>query len=170
MKRQGYETFFPHYKQWTTPKKTKPRELIKPYLTRYLFVGMNGGSNQSVYTINNTIGVSTVVYCGFEALAIPETIISELKGRGNESGEIPVGKVKKPGFEGKIGDKVVFTADSPLAGLIWEIRGVDNSGRLVVELENNLGSGARITADPAKVGEILKGDQPSTAIEPIGAE
>lgn len=128
---------------------------------------MDGSTNQSVYSINNTVGVSTVVYCGYSALSIPEVIITELKGRADKDGEIDMGD-KKPGFAGKIGDRIKLKEVSPLSGLIWQIRGVDKSGRLMIELENSMGAG-RITADPSLVGEIL-GDSTSRPIEPTGRE
>jgi transcription antitermination factor NusG len=159
---QGYATLFPHYRQWTTPKKTKPREVIKPYLTRYLFVGVREG--QSFYTINNTIGVSTVVYCGYDALSIPESIIEEIRSRGDSDGRIWVKGDERPEFPGKPGDKVKFSEKSPLFGLLAEIKRVDNTGRLMVQLEQLLGSTREISVSQADV-ELV-----STAIEPTSRE
>ena len=166
LKRQGYDTFFPHHMLWTTPKKTKPRQIIKPYLTRYIFVGLNGGPNQSIYSINSTIGVSTVVYCGYNALPIPENLITRLRALGDDKGEIPLAKKKEPDFQGKAGDRLTFRNESPLCGLIGQLRGVDKTGKLVVELENQLDSGLRITVDQSNVDKILRenADSPQMAV------
>ena len=171
LRRQGYETFFPHYKHWTTPKKTKPREVIKPYLTRYIFVGMDRRAGHSFYNINSTIGVSTVVYCGYQALSIPPSIIQELKERANNEGEVYLGKKPEPPFPGKVGDKIKLAEHSPLFGLIAELRGVDKSGKLVVKLEQMLGAEREILISRTDVGAIIsREDGASRPLEPTTGE
>jgi transcription antitermination factor NusG len=119
---------------------------------------------QSFYTINNTIGVSTVVYCGYDALSIPESIIEEIRSRGDSDGRIWVKGDERPEFPGKPGDKVKFSEKSPLFGLLAEIKRVDNTGRLMVQLEQLLGSTREISVSQADV-ELV-----STAIEPTSRE
>lgn len=107
---------------------------------------MDGSTNQSIYSINNTIGVATVVYCGWGALSIPQTIIDELQSRADKHGEIPMSQKGKPEFPGQPGDKVQFKTGSPFEGLIAVLQGVDKTGKLVVELENSMGPGRITTA------------------------
>jgi hypothetical protein len=104
------------------------------------------------------------VYCGYEALSIPENIIAELRGRGDSDGRIRGVGEKEPEFPGKIGDKVRFSEKSPLFGLLAEIKRVDNTGRLMVQLEQLLGSTREISVSQADV-ELV-----STAIEPTEGE
>ena len=156
LRRQGYLTFYPHYMQWTKPRKTKPRLLKKPYLTRYLFVAFDEANpNHSFYAINNTFGVSTVVYCGYSALSIPKMIITEIMDRADENGRIFLDTEDKPPFPGKAGDWLKFREGSPLFGFITELRRVDNSGRLVVQLNQMLGSDRLVTVHRDDVGEII---------------
>jgi hypothetical protein len=75
-----------------------------------------------------------------------------------------VGDEGKPEFPGKIGDRVKFSEKSPLFGLIAEIKRVDNTGRLMVQLEQLLGSTREISVSQADV-ELV-----STAIEPTSRE
>lgn len=107
--------------------------------------------------------MSTVVYCGYEALPIPEGIITELRGLGDSQGRIAL-PGQDTGFPGKIGDRVRFSEKSPLFGLIAEIKRVDNTGRLMVQLEQLLGSTREISVSQADV-ELV-----STAIEPTQGE
>lgn len=126
---------------------------------------------QSIYAINNTIGVSTVVYCGYSALSIPLGIIAELKQRADEYGEIQVVKKKKPELPGMLGDGVRFAEHSPLFGLVAQLRGVDNTGKLVVELDQMLGSARSITVARSDVGAIIsKSDGTARPLEPTTGE
>lgn len=113
------------------------------------------GPGQSIYSINNTIGVSTVVYCGYEALSIPQAIVAELMRRADQNGEIEMQKGKEV-FPGKKGDKIKFSESSPLFGFIAEIQRVDITGKLVVVLDKMLGSEREVLVNRADVGEIIK--------------
>ena len=171
LKRQGYVVFYPHYLEWTKPKKVKPRLLKKPYMPRYLFAAMTGGPRQSFYSINNTIGVSTVVYCGYNAFEIPVKIIGELQERADESGEIDMGKKKIPDFPGKPGDKIRFSDKSPFFGLLAELKRVDINGRIVVELEQIFGASREISIKRTDVGGIIPRESPDQRpVEPTTQE
>lgn len=122
------------------------------------------GKAQSIYAINNTIGVSTVVYCGYQALPIPLSIISHLKQKADESGEIDVPKNKIPDFPGKPGDKIKFAEHSPFSGLIAQLMGLDNTGKLVVEVEQMLGSARLMTIARSDVGAVIRKDGSTTAL------
>lgn len=117
---------------------------------------MTGAPNQSIYNINNTIGVSTVVYCGYEALSIPMFIIEELRGRTDKNGEIEgLGDEKVKEFPGRVGDIVKFAETSPLFGFLAEIKKVDIGGRLMVKLDKMLGSARDVAVAASDVGEIV---------------
>jgi len=154
---QGYATFFPHHKSWTTPLRTKPRLVVKPYLTRYIFAAMTNRAKHSVYQINNTIGVSSVVYCGTGALSIPREIVEEIQGRGDGRGEIPLETA--PAFPGLPGDLIKFADHSPLFGLIAEIQRVDKDGSLMVKLDQMLGAERTVPVRSADVGAIIHRDK-----------
>lgn len=155
LKWQGYHTFYPHFCEWTQPKKTKPRCLRKPYLTRYLFVGIPGTNpKHSFYQINNTIGVSTVVYCGYQALSISTTILDHFREKADERGEITIEQPSK-GFPGRPGDLIKFKDTSPLFSFIAQIKRVDKGGKLMVELDKLLGSHRQVTVSASDVGEII---------------
>lgn len=117
---------------------------------------MDGGPNQSIYNINNTIGVATVVYCGYDALPIPQAIINHLRVMTDEQGEIPTEQDKPSRFPGRVGDRVKFKESSPLFGFIAEIKRVDTGGRLVLELDQMLGVAREVAAHQSDVGEILR--------------
>ena len=130
---------------------------------------MNGNPTQSFYQINNTIGVSTVVYCGYSALEINQRIIDEIQARADASGEIY--EEKKPEtFPGRAGDLVKFKENSPLFGFIAEIKRVDTGGRLMVELDKMLGSARDVAVSALDVGQIIHRpkDSASRPLEPTG--
>lgn len=136
-------------------------------------MGIDGGPRQSVYNINCTIGVSTVVYCGYQALSIPVAVVDELKSRADDDGKIYIGKKPEPAFPGKIGDKIKFSETSPLFGFIAEIRRVDIGGRLMVKLDKMLGSEREILVNRADVGEVIQQERQDnllTASEPTTRE
>lgn len=76
---KGYRVFFPH---WGVFKKR--RYINVPYFSRYIFVAFDGKPHQSAYDVNETDGVSTMVYAGSDAqgyrrpFPIPEQFMQEL--------------------------------------------------------------------------------------------
>ena len=84
---QGFETLYLHY-PWTIRHARKERHVLRSYFPRYIFVSV--GHGQAVGDINNTIGVSTVVYQGDDPLEIPLPVIEELRLRADESGLLKV--------------------------------------------------------------------------------
>lgn len=165
----GFDTFFPHYTEWTKPTRAKPTLLTKPYFTRYIFVGLNGGKNQSIFTVNHTIGVSAVVYNGAEALCLPQEFMDELMSRTDESGHLLPEGEKRPQFPGEIGDFVGFTENSPLFGFIAEIKRVDSTGKLMVKLSKMLGAERTVEVDRTDIGAIYRPDGSPRAYEPASA-
>lgn len=166
LRAQGYVTFYPHFLEWTTPTRARPREVKRPYLTRYIFSALNGKSWESIYGINNTIGVSRVVYLGPEALEIPLDIMTELMDRADQAGRIFVGKREEPPFPGVPGDKIKFSEASPLFGLISELEKVDRDGHIMVKIEKLLGTDRIIRIPRSHVGEIIKPDGSLRPLEP----
>lgn len=84
---QGYELLFLHYPVVIKHARRK-KTVLRSYFPRYLFVGMHLG--QAVYDINNTPGVSTVVYMGDKPLEIPSPVIEELRTRAYPDGRLKV--------------------------------------------------------------------------------
>lgn len=84
---QGFETLYLHY-PWTIRHARRERHILRSYFSRYIFVAVAEG--QAVGDINNTIGVSTVVYQGDDPLEIPLPVIEELRLRADESGLLKV--------------------------------------------------------------------------------
>lgn len=159
LKYQGYSTFFPHYREWTTPLRTKPRLIIRPYLTRYIFAALTNPSKHSIYQINNTIGVSSVVYCGVEALAIPQVIVDDIRRLADPKGQLI--REQEPAFPGRPGDRVKFCETSPLFGFVAEIVKLDKDGKLMVKLDKLLGAERMFQIKSADVGAIIHRDKPA---------
>lgn len=83
LRRQGYETLYLHYLAAVSHGR---RSIVvnRPYYPRYLFALVDVG--QSVYAVNKTQGVSTVVYAGADPLEIPERVIAEQRTKGDRNG------------------------------------------------------------------------------------
>src|SRR5690606_36352862 len=89
----------------------------EPYFPRYLFVGLRGRPHETIYNVNQTDGVSTVVYCGDEPLAIPGEIMDELFRKADDGGQ--VASVDRLARKELAKDTLVeFRKNTPLAGLI----------------------------------------------------
>lgn len=129
---------------------------------------MNGNPKHSFYQINNTIGVSTVVYSSsYSALEIDPGIIGEIRGRADEHGEIHISK-KPEECPLREGDMVKFKETSPLCGFIAEIKRVDTGGRLMVQLDKMLGSARDVAVSALDVGQIIHRPRDNTASRPLG--
>ena len=82
---QGFETLYLHY--WTKVKHARRTRLVqRAYFPRYIFAAVDIGL--TVYDINHTIGVSTVIYLGDNPLEIPTSVIEELQARGDSKGMV----------------------------------------------------------------------------------
>lgn len=87
LRRQGFDTLYLHYNA-TVSHANRKIGVIRPYFPRYLFVGLEPG--QSIGRVNKTHGVSTVVYFGEEALAVPQQVVDDLRARGDANGTVEV--------------------------------------------------------------------------------
>lgn len=124
LRRQGYHVWYP-FERIRRRKKLPNRDQFKiewievPHFARYIFVALTK-PGQSVYAINETDGVSTVVYCGSEPLPIPHRVMDELMARADKNGCVgAIDKVSRKRFQA--GQQVRFVETSPFAGLIAEI-------------------------------------------------
>ena len=85
LKWQGFEVLYLHYPA-VVKHARRTKTVLRAYFPRYVFAAV--GDDQSVFDINNTIGVSTVVYCGDNPLEIPLPVIEELRLRADKHGRL----------------------------------------------------------------------------------
>lgn len=115
---QGFETLF-LYVTDIVKHAGRSSQVIRPYFNRYVFAGVSNG--QSLWDINHTIGVSTIVYLGDKPLEIPTAVIEELRARGTKTKNGVLVKLAPEQVAGhrkrfRQGQQVLI-ADGPLAGL-----------------------------------------------------
>lgn len=152
LRRQGYWTFFPFErvrKRRKLPNRDQHRVewIERPYFPRYLFVALRK-PNESIYAVNETDGVSTVVYCGEEPLEVPQGVMDELMSRADVNGAVgSVDTVSRKRF--RAGQEVRFVEGSPLAGFIAVVS-IDRGRNVRVWLET-LGKDREISVDPSLV-------------------
>ena len=135
--RQDIITFLPF--EWVQKKRKLPNrpgfklEWVKEaFFPGYLFVGLDR-PGQSVYQVNETDGVSTVVYQGDEPSPIPHSIMMDLMSRADETGLVARRQIpERKAFEA--GQRVKFIDESPFAPLFATVF-VDKQSRVEVLLE-----------------------------------
>ena len=149
LQRQGYWTWLPHERirlRQKTPNRDayKVVDIEQAYFPRYLFAALRK-SNESIYAINETDGVSTVVYQGGEPYPIPNEVMDELMARADVTGFVrQIDKVSRKRF--KKGAKVKFKDESPLAGILASVS-IDKGSSVRIFLEL-LGKSREISVDP----------------------
>jgi transcription antitermination factor NusG len=154
LRRAGFYTFYPFQKVRRRRKRANVDKYLvewinKPYYPGYLFVAIRG--DQGAYTVNETHGVSTVVYCGPDPLEIPTAVMDRIMSASGEDGLVgAVDTVSRRVF--KQGQLVRFQDNSPMSGLLAQIA-LDNGKEIKVWLEV-LGANRVITVDPSAVAEI----------------
>ncbi len=160
LRRQGFKTFFPHTSNWVGASTSKSRLSVRPYFSRYLFVGFRDDEQKRLDLVNDTFGVCTVVYAPVGApFPIPWPVMRELMRRTDGSGLICKGEEQiRPRFEGKIGDRIKIGENTAFFGLLAEVAKIDTAGKLVAELEA-CGRVVRISLNAADVAEIIQKDQ-----------
>ena len=150
LRSQGFRTFLPyemiryHYKVPSRNEK-RSRWVRRPYFPRYLFVRIGGG--QSVYAVNETFGIATVVYHGIEPLRVPAAVIEELQERADIKGCIGRRDITQR-IPFKSAQRVHFTAESPLAWLIEAVVEVDNGREIDIWVNQLLGERRRVSVKP----------------------
>lgn len=160
LKRQGYMTFYPFErieKMRPVPgqRGKRRRETIeRPLFSRYIFVSINPRKpRQNLYEVNNTPGVSTVLYMGLEPLEVPMAVMEELFDRANDEGCVgrkdEVSRVRfNPGDVVRAKPGTVF--DEWIKNVVV---GVDN-GEAVELFVDMFGSQRRIVVSPELVEKI----------------
>lgn len=157
LRRQGYWTFYPFHR--IRRRRKRPNTNVytvewveRPYFSRYVFVALRH-DQESLYGVNETDGVSTVVYCGPDPLVIPHSVMDELMDRADDKGLIGVlDNASRPKL--KPGQMVTFKDNSPLAGLVAQVA-VD-AGREIRVWLDVLGGRRRISVTPSAVAEIAR--------------
>jgi transcription antitermination factor NusG len=81
--RQGYETFWLHHRK-TVRHARQERLVTRSQLPRYIFAAVHPG--QSIYAINTTPGVSTVLHGPAGPLELSADALADLRGRGDANG------------------------------------------------------------------------------------
>jgi transcription antitermination factor NusG len=163
LKAKGYPTFFPHTPEWVGKDKYRLRLVKRPYLSRYMFVGLTAqhhvGGCPNLYPINDANGVATVVYApGGIPFPINPVVMEELMERADPLGAI-MGKPKKhPRFKGRIGDYVKLSETTAYFGFLAEVARIDDNGKLLILLET-FGRKVPTLIRPEDVSEVIaKGD------------
>jgi transcription antitermination factor NusG len=154
LKRLGFWTFYPHIRVRTKRKRANLDQydvlwLNMPYYPRYMFLGLRDG--EGLYRVNETDGVSTVVYSGDKPLEVPHPVMDEIIALADSNGLVgSEDRVCRARF--KAGQEVKFTDKSPMSGLIAQI--VLDNGKEVRVWVNMLGGRRQIAVDPSVVAEI----------------
>jgi transcription antitermination factor NusG len=155
LKRQGFWTFYP-FERVRVRRKIPNRNahlvttVERPYFSRYIFLMVRQG--QSLYRVNNTPSVSTVVYMGGAPLRVPDSAMEAIMSRADEAGLVgELDEVARHKFPA--GQMLRFCDESPLRGLIVTV--ADDMGKSIRVVAEMFGVEREIIADPKHV-EILK--------------
>jgi transcriptional antiterminator RfaH len=125
---RGYRVFYPHVRG-TRRFGRKFVGVLKPYFSRYVFVEI--AAHQSTYVVNNTPGVSVVVYFAGRPLQVPDRIMAPLLAEADEKGLMPEHKPLEPAPRWVVGQKIEMSS-GPLEGLLVEVAKVERGDRLRV--------------------------------------
>ncbi len=130
LRHRGFETFYPHY--WKTIKHArKETRVMRALYPRYLFVGKHDWQGMGI--INDTFGVSTVLYLGDEPFELSEKVMDSVRENCGDDGQTdaPKSVPDKPVFHK--GDIVRIT-DGPWAGFEGPVV-IDKKGTVQVILD-----------------------------------
>lgn len=148
LKRQGMWLFLP-FERIRRRRKLPLRDayrvewIERPFYPRYLFVHVG---HEAIAAINDTVGVSTLVYFAGQPLAIPGRIIDELMERADGDGLMgATDQLARRRWNA--GEPVTFPTDSPLAGLVAHIA-ADLGGKEVKVWLDALGGRREVSVDP----------------------
>jgi transcription antitermination factor NusG len=158
LRRQGYETFFPHTIEWEAHGRSRSRLVHKAFLTGYLFVVLD--LEHSAYGVNETDGVVSVVYGSAgpgTSVPIPADVMNRFFWLTDKTGQIQCTKRAKRHFDGDPGDVIRFAEKTPLFGLLAEIEKVfDDGKRISVRLAQMFGAQRNLVIAPSDVGELIR--------------
>jgi transcription antitermination factor NusG len=161
---KGYKVFYPHVADWVEQSKRKARFVRLAYLSRYLFVCFTPerAHLESAYDVNETFGVSTIVYSGVDehgdrmALPIPNEVMEQIMGLTDPCGQIHVTK-KQRGNMIRVGDMVRFTDKNPLYGFLATVELVLKEGKeLRVRLEKAIAGQTTMTVETKRAVEVIR--------------
>lgn len=117
LQRQGYEVYLPMI-SLTRRRRSRYVAVIEPAFPRYLLIRLDQDTDNWA-PIRSTFGVSGMVYFGFKAAHLPDSIVEILQQRENEEGVLTLSAPElKQGDKVKILDGVfegyegIFTAKS----------------------------------------------------------
>jgi transcriptional antiterminator RfaH len=154
--RQGFVTFYPQVqvrRRRKMPNRDRylVEQVLRPLFSRYIFVGLKAG--QGLYTVNETSGISTVVYFDGAPLQVPQGVMDELMARTDSGGVVGSEDRVSRAPQFAPGQKVRMADNNPFAGLVAEIS-LDNGKEIMLWLDV-LGGRRPLTVVPEAVGEIL---------------
>jgi transcription antitermination factor NusG len=166
LRAKGYRTFFPHTTEWIEASKRKARLEHRAYLSRYIFVCFQSERThiESAYDVNETPGVSTMVYSGTDrngdraAFPIPLDVMDEMRRLTDKNGRIHQDKKKAKGVAYGIGDRVVFVERNPLSGLMGVIEDVlgESGKRILVRLDRAIAGSSVMEIGESNLREVRK--------------
>jgi transcriptional antiterminator RfaH len=117
LQQQGYEVYLPLV-SLTRRRKGRYITVVEPAFSRYILIRLDQDTDNWA-PIRSTFGVSGMVYFGFQAAHIPDSLVEALQQRENEEGVLTMSTPKlKHGDKVKVLDGIfegyegIFTAKS----------------------------------------------------------
>jgi transcriptional antiterminator RfaH len=114
---QGFAAYLPRYRRRIRHAR-RNQIVLRPLFPGYLFVELDPARCRW-RSINGTIGVHEILTNGDMPLAVPETIIAEIKSREDETGAV---KLAPPSFRRGQAVRLIEGQLAELSGLFEEMR------------------------------------------------
>jgi transcriptional antiterminator RfaH len=144
LERQGFECFLPLIRAEKL-RRGQLQVVQEALFPRYLFIRLGTGlESQSWSPIRSTIGVSRLVTFGQTPAKIDDTLVNELRAKGDST------EVQLRYFEP--GEQVVVT-DGPFVGVEAFYQMADGEGRVMVLL-NILSKTVKMAVSPASIRKV----------------
>ena len=125
LRRQGYECYFPRFRE----RKPNKIVVIKPLFPRYLFAHIV----DAWYSIKGTRGVSSILLADEGPAFVPQQVIENIRAREDPEGFILMGSEHRE-EKFKLGQQVK-ALEGPLAGLSLIYDGMSGQDRVKVLAE-----------------------------------
>ena len=135
LKQQNFEVYQPTFKTMSRIR-NKFKEIIKPVFPGYIFIAINLEKN-NWHKINNTRGISSVIFFGNELPLIRYELIKELKHNLSHNNDPKTVDQLKIGMNAEI-------TKGPFAQLIGKIEEIDTDQRIWILLDV-LGTQTRVS-------------------------
>jgi transcriptional antiterminator RfaH len=139
---QGFATYLPRYRRRVRHAR-RDEIVLRPLFPGYLFVELDPARCRW-RSINGTVGVYEILTNGDTPLAVPETIVAEIKSREDETGAV---KLAPPLF---MRGQTVRLIDGPLADVSALLEEMRDENRVVL-LVSLLGRKVRMQVSAAAV-------------------